>query len=155
MNLIKRVQQLKGNGKIALALKDLETHLSNSDLCKSFETALHRELETKRLEYKAELLKWDKMADHLYETHKNSSVKAIYEKQGIKHVEMLVRSMLRSEDHWDKLTEVVRRWLQDDEHSKQILEKNFSYELAMLFLTLLDYDRARIYIEKETSELLN
>lgn len=155
MNLIKRVQQLKGNGKIALALKDLETHLSNSDLCKSFETALHRELETKRLEYKAELLKWDKMADQLYETHKNSTVKAIYEKQGIKHVEMLVRSMLRSEDHWDKLTEVVRRWLQDDEHSKQILEKNFSYELAMLFLTLLDYDRARIYIEKETSELLN
>ena len=68
---------------------------------------------------------------------------------------MLVRSMLRSEDHWDKLTEVARRWLQDDEHSKQILEKNFSYELAMLFLTQLDYDRARIYIEKETCELLN
>ena len=35
-----------------------------------------------------------------------------------------------------------------------MLEKNFSYELAMLFLTQLDYDRARIYIEREASELL-
>lgn len=36
-----------------------------------------------------------------------------------------------------------------------MLEKNFSYELSMLFLTQLDYDRARIYIEREASELLS
>ena len=41
-----------------------------------------------------------------------------------------------------------------DDYSKSMLEKNFNYELAMLFLTQLDYDRARIYIERETSELL-
>jgi len=42
-----------------------------------------------------------------------------------------------------------------DESSKSLIEKNFSYELAMLFLTQLDYDRARIYIDKECGELLN
>ena len=35
-----------------------------------------------------------------------------------------------------------------------MLEKNFSYELAMLNLMQLDYDRATIYIEKESNELL-
>lgn len=35
-----------------------------------------------------------------------------------------------------------------------MMEKNFSYELAMLNLTQLDYDRATIYIEKESNELL-
>lgn len=42
-----------------------------------------------------------------------------------------------------------------DESSKSLIDKNFSYELAMLFLTQLDYDRARIYIDKECGELLN
>jgi hypothetical protein len=42
-----------------------------------------------------------------------------------------------------------------DDYSKNILEKNFSYELSMFFLTQLDYDRARIYIEREASELLS
>jgi hypothetical protein len=41
-----------------------------------------------------------------------------------------------------------------DDYSKQILEKNFSYELAMVFLTQRDYDRATIYIERESNELL-
>lgn len=36
-----------------------------------------------------------------------------------------------------------------------MLESNFSYELALLFLTQMDYDRGRIYLQKETESLLN
>jgi len=62
--------------------------------------------------------------------------------------------MLRSEGQWESLSKLVKLWMQDD-FSKAMMEKNFSYELAMLSLTQLDYDRARIYIERESSELLN
>jgi len=62
--------------------------------------------------------------------------------------------MLRSEGQWESLSKLVKLWMQDD-FSKAMMEKNFSYELAMLSLTQLDYDRARIYVERESSELLN
>ena len=41
-----------------------------------------------------------------------------------------------------------------EDYSKCILEKNFCYELSMFFLTSSDYDRARIFIDKESTELL-
>jgi len=42
-----------------------------------------------------------------------------------------------------------------NESSKTALEKHFNYELSMLFLTQLDFDRARIYIERDAAELLS
>ena len=42
--------------------------------------------------------------------------------------------MLRSEGQWESLSELVKLWMQDD-YSKAMMEKNFSYELAMLSLT--------------------
>jgi hypothetical protein len=66
----------------------------------------------------------------------------------------MIRSQIRSESHWESLTSQIHLWMADD-YSKAMLERNFSYELAMLFLTQLDYDRARIYIEREAAELLS
>lgn len=66
----------------------------------------------------------------------------------------MIRSQIRYEEYWENLTSQVNTWMKD-QYSKTMLEKNFSYELAMLFLTQLDYDRARIYIEKESTELLS
>jgi hypothetical protein len=39
--------------------------------------------------------------------------------------------------------------------SKALLDKNFNYELAFIALTSKDYDRARFYLDKETTELLS
>jgi hypothetical protein len=41
-----------------------------------------------------------------------------------------------------------------DPVSKAYLDKNFNYELALVSLTLRDYDRARFYLDKETNELI-
>ncbi len=41
-----------------------------------------------------------------------------------------------------------------DAESKAYLDKNFNYELALVALTGKDFDRARFYIERETTELL-
>ena len=65
----------------------------------------------------------------------------------------MIRSQIRSEHHWSTLTSQINNWMMED-YSKCILEKNFCYELSMFFLTSSDYDRARIFIDKESTELL-
>lgn len=120
----------------------------------NFETSIKRELENKKYEYQSELLKWDLISSELLEMHHGQQIHQICEEKDFKLVDLLIRSMLRSEGQWESLSELVKLWMQDD-YSKAMMEKNFSYELAMLSLTQLDYDRARIYIERESTELLN
>jgi hypothetical protein len=59
VNLIKCAQDLKNKGKIEEALQELESALNSPQLCQEFGQAIRNELETKKLEYKSELLKWD------------------------------------------------------------------------------------------------
>ena len=59
VNLIKYAQDLKNKGKIDQALKQMESTLSNPQLCRDFDESIKRELENKSLQYKSELLKWD------------------------------------------------------------------------------------------------
>jgi hypothetical protein len=132
----------------------MESTLSSPDLCAGFEESVKRELENKKLEYKAELLKWDQIAAELLQENRGRQLHEIAGASGFKQVDLMIRSQLRSEQHWESLTAQVNLWMKDD-YSKSMLEKNFSYELAMLFLTQLDYDRARIYIEREAAELLS
>lgn len=47
----------------------------------------------------------------------------------------------------------MERWQLDD-ISKAYLDKNFNYEMALISLTCKDFDRARFYIDRETTELL-
>jgi len=44
-------------------------------------------------------------------------------------------------------------WTLDD-GSKAYLDKNFNYEMAIISLTYKDFDRARFFIDRETTELL-
>lgn len=59
VNLIKEAQDLRNRGRIEDALKQMENTLQQPDLCGDFDASVRRELENKKLEYKAELLKWD------------------------------------------------------------------------------------------------
>ena len=132
----------------------MENMLKFPELCVDFEDSVKRELENKKLEYKSELLKWDQIASELMVVNKEKQLHEIASVSGFKQVDLMIRSQIRSEEHWESLTGQINLWMKDD-YSKAMLEKNFSYELAMLFLTQLDYDRARIYIERESSELLS
>lgn len=132
----------------------MENVLQFPDLCADFEDSVKRELENKKFEYKSELLKWDQIASELLTLNKDRQLYEIAGVSGIRQVDLMIRSQIRSEDHWEALTSQINLWMKDD-YSKAMLEKNFSYELAMLFLTQLDYDRARIYIERDAAELLS
>lgn len=37
------------------------------------------------------------------------------EHKGIKRVELLMRSMLRTDNQWERLTDLVIQWLNDDQ----------------------------------------
>jgi hypothetical protein len=89
---------------IKMALKELENTLSNEDLSQNFEISIKQELENKRYEYKSQLLKWDSIAKELNEVHKGKQVLQISEDKGFKQVELMIRSMVRSEDFWEDLT---------------------------------------------------
>jgi len=154
VNLIKDSQDLRNKGRIEEALREMEATLSSPELVAGFEESVRRELENKKLEYKAELLKWDQIAGELLEENKGRQLYEIAGASGFKQVDLMIRSQIRCEQHWESLTAQINLWMKDD-YSKAMLEKNFSYELAMLFLTQLDFDRARIYIEREASELLS
>lgn len=154
VNLIKDSQDLRNKGRIEDALREIESSLKFHHLCADFEESVKRELENKKLEYKSELLKWDQIAAELLAQHRGRQLYEIAGASGFKQVDLMIRSQIRSEHHWESLTGQINLWMKDD-YSKAMLEKNFSYELAMLFLTQLDYDRARIYIEREAAELLS
>jgi hypothetical protein len=154
VNLIKYAQDLKNRGKIGEALRELENTLNSPQLCQDFEEAIKKELETKKLEYKSELLKWDQIASELLTANQGKQLCEIAATSGFKQVDLMIRSQIRSEHHWESLTAQINHWMRED-YSKAMLEKNFSYELSMLFLTQLDYDRARIYVEREAAELLS
>jgi hypothetical protein len=151
---VKRAQELKNQGQSAKALLELETALQHPQMRLTFETAIKRELENKKYQYQSELLKWDAISTELLEMHQGQQIHQICEDWDFKLVDLLIRSMLRAGGKWESLSDLVKLWLQDD-YSKSMMEKNFSYELALLSLTQLDYDRARIYIERESTELLN
>ena len=87
-----------------MALKELENTLSNEYLSQNFEISIKQELENKRYEYKSQLLKWDSIAKELNEVHKGKQVLQISEEKGFKQVELMIRSMVRSEDFWEDLT---------------------------------------------------
>ena len=89
---------------IKMALKELENTLSNEDLSQNFEISIKQELENKRYEYKSQLLKWDSIAKELNEAHKGKQVLQVSEEKGFKQVELMIRSMVRSEDFWEDLT---------------------------------------------------
>ena len=50
---------MRNKGRIEEALRELENTLSSPELSADFEVSVKKELENKRFEYKAELLKWD------------------------------------------------------------------------------------------------
>jgi hypothetical protein len=132
----------------------METTLQQPGAYADLDPSVRRELQNKQLQYKSELLKWDSIAQELLSIHSNSILSNIAATSGFKQVDLMIRSQIRSESYWENLTSQVNRWMQDD-YSKTMLERNFSYELSLLFLTQLDYDRARIYIEREATELLS
>jgi hypothetical protein len=134
VNLVKAAQDLRNKGRIEEALKEMESTLASPDLCSHFEESVKRELATKKLEYRAELLKWDEIAVELLEQNQGKQLYEIAGSAGFKQVDLMIRSQIRSEQHWESLTTQTRHWMKDD-YSKAMLEKNFSYELAMLFLT--------------------
>jgi hypothetical protein len=49
-------------------------------------------------------LKWDSIAKELNEAHKGKQVLQVSEEKGFKQVELMIRSMVRSEDFWEDLT---------------------------------------------------
>jgi hypothetical protein len=64
---------------------------------------------------KDELLKWGELADELHQRHKSEPLTGVVESRGLKHVELLLRSSLRSNNHWDGVKKVaLPSWLQDE-----------------------------------------
>lgn len=58
------------------------------------------------------------------------------------------------DDFWGGLSKTLEIW-QHDPVSKAYLDKNFNYEMALYALTCKDFDRARFYLDRETTELLS
>jgi hypothetical protein len=99
----------------------------------------------------AELLKWDVIAQEL------TSDPVLNQKQlrelPYHQAENLIKAQIRVDEYWSNLSKQVERWQLDD-ISKAYLDKNFNYEMALISLTCKDFDRARFFIDRETTELL-
>jgi hypothetical protein len=84
VNLIKEAQDLKNKGRIEEALSQLENTLKLPELCMDLEDSVKRELENKKLECKAELLKWDHIAVELLEQSKGKQLHQIASASGFR-----------------------------------------------------------------------
>lgn len=113
MNLIEKVQEMRANGRIGDALKELESQLQSAFI-RNVEPSIKRELDTKRLSCKDELLKWGELSNELHSRHKADSLTEVVETKGPKHVELLLRSMLRSSSQRDNIKAALPAWLSDE-----------------------------------------
>ena len=64
----------------------------------------------------------------------------------------LLRSRVRCEKTWEKQTKDMERWLQDPS-KKEVLLKQFSYELALHSIIQQDLDRAIYYVDRELTKV--
>jgi hypothetical protein len=142
---------LKTKGSIAQGLQVLEQALRDPKISDCLDDHIRDELKNKRLESMAELLKWDVIALEL------TSDPAVNQKQlrelPYHQAENLIKAQIRVDEYWSNLSKQVERWQLDD-ISKAYLDKNFNYEMALISLTCKDFDRARFFIDRETTELL-
>ena len=152
VNLIKEAHMLKNKGSITAGLQVLEQALKDPKIGEYLDDHIKEELKNKRLESMAELLKWDDIA-------KEMTSDPVLNQRQLKDIpyhqaEKLIKAQLRVDEYWSNLSKQVERWQLDD-ISKAYLDKNFNYEMAMIALTCKDFDRARFYVDRETSELLS
>lgn len=110
-------------------------------------------MSNKRLESQAELLKWEDIAQEMTRGEGAAPLRQQLRDIPFQQAEKMIKAMIRVDQYWGELAKQVERWQLDD-ISKAYLDKNFNYELALIALTCKDFDRARFYIERETSELL-
>lgn len=150
VELLKRAQSLRAKGSISDGLKVIEQALNSEELKCYFEEQVVSEQLNKKFEAMADLLKWDQIADESLKLHKN---KQLYELP-LQQSEILIRSLLRKDQNWTKLEQIRSGWLADP-LSSQILDKKFSFEQALLFITESDFDRARFFINKEANDLIS
>ena len=129
----------------------LEQALKDPKISECLDDHIKDELKNKRLESMAELLKWDVIAQEL------TSDPVLNQKQlrelPYHQAENLIKAQIRVDEYWSNLSKQVERWQLDD-ISKAYLDKNFNYEMALISLTCKDFDRARFFIDRETTELL-
>lgn len=78
MNLIKEANKQRGKGNISEGLSILEQALNDPHLNKEFDEHIKIELENKRLDSKAELLKWDEIANELNLQYKQNQLGDIH-----------------------------------------------------------------------------
>ena len=98
---------------------------------------------------RAELGRWEEVSADLlgkYSTQLAVNVP-------LQDTEKLFKSCLRVDSEWRTVSKLMEKWLLH-EPSKTILDRNFNYEMALISLTSKDFDRARFYADRETSELL-
>ena len=65
----------------------------------------------------------------------------------------MIRAMLRKEQYWVSLNEMIQNW-NNDTRSKAYLEQ-YNFEQALMQVTAKDFDRARFFINKEANDLIN
>ena len=136
---------LRTKGSIAEGLEVLEKALNDADLSDDLDDHIKLELQNKRLDSKAELLKWDEIAKELTSEYRDKQLCEI----PYAHAEKLIKAQLRVDEYWSNLSRQIEVW-QMDPLSKAYLDKNFNYEMALVALTCKDYDRARFYLDRET-----
>mmetsp|Transcript_32053 Transcript_32053/g.31444 ORF Transcript_32053/g.31444 Transcript_32053/m.31444 type:complete len:284 (-) Transcript_32053:2858-3709(-) len=96
-------------------------------------------------EGKSELLEWEAVCKdlepHLSKDNLDASV-----------AKTLIDSCIRVPEYSDKLQVSIERWLQD-KHTKNYLERDHSYQLALLCIQREDYMRGFYYINRDIKAL--
>ena len=155
---------LKMGKKLLLSLKKLEEMVkANEEITSEKDDLLHEYLTQEKRENLYMLNKWEDLVyDIRNEDHYASCFSSGEESEflltdisKLRKVDRyyLYRGMLNDDNFWDVCRESTEH-LMSQHSQKIILEKDHPYEMSLLAVTMLEFDRAKFYLEKFKEKFL-
>lgn len=158
------VFDLKMGKKVVLSLKKLEEMVEiMNDHHSEKDKLLHEYLAQEKRENLYILNKWDDLVQDIkndpnyLDSFRQGTETAfiLTDLTALKKTDRyyLYRGMLNDDNYWDNCRESTEV-LMSDYSQKNILEKDHSYEMSLLAVTMLEFDRAKFYLEKFKDKFL-
>eukprot|EP01022_Parablepharisma_sp_SALTPOND_P020644 TRINITY_DN3819_c0_g1_i2.p1 TRINITY_DN3819_c0_g1~~TRINITY_DN3819_c0_g1_i2.p1 ORF type:complete len:1640 (+),score=159.31 TRINITY_DN3819_c0_g1_i2:9252-14171(+) len=126
------------------------THIlfSSPHLANAVHQELVKSLQKERYESLECLSQWDELEAELHPASEDS----LWNPENQDELSCLLRARVRCERTWERQTKDMERWFIDNS-KKEILLKQFSYELALHSIIQQDLDRAIYYVDRELTRV--
>ncbi len=147
-NTLSNILTSRLNAKHSRCVELTQALFSSPEQAQAVHQDLMKSLRKERYESLACLSQWEDLEGELCQ----GDEEWLWNPENHEELSCLLRARVRCEKTWEKQTKDMERWLQDP-GKKEVLLKQFSYELALHSIIQQDLDRAIYYVDRELTKV--